>query len=71
VLIAPRHPLERSDRIKPLDHERPHDGYCLERLGRQMGLLSVVLTPFIGVHNLFSIDYCGWPVEALSERVSD
>ena len=36
-----------------------------------MGLPSVVLTPFTGAHNLFSIGYCGRPVEALSERVSD
>jgi len=43
----------------------------LECLGRQVGLSSVVLTPFIGAHNLFSIGYCGRPVEALSERVSD
>ena len=36
-----------------------------------MGLPSVVLTPFIGAHNLFSIGYCGRPVEALSECVFD
>ena len=29
------------------------------------------MTPVIGAHNLFSIGYCGWPVEALSEHVSD
>ena len=34
VRIAPRHPLERSDQIKPPGHERPHDGDHLERLGR-------------------------------------
>ena len=36
-----------------------------------MGLPSVVLTPFIGAHNLFSVIYCGRPVEALLERISD
>ena len=36
-----------------------------------MGLPSVVLTPFIGVHNLFSIGYCGQPVETLLEHISD
>ena len=36
-----------------------------------MGIPSVVLTPFIGAHNLFSVGYCSWPVEALSKRVSD
>ena len=64
-------PLERSDQIEPPDHERPRDGDCLECLGRQVGLSSVVLTPFIGVHNLFSVAYCGQPVEAMLEHVSN
>ena len=34
-----------------------------------MGLPSVVLTPFIGAHNLFSVSYYGRPVEALLECV--
>ena len=69
--IAPGRPLERSDQIEPLGHEWPSDGDRLECLGRQVGLPSIVLTPFIGAHNLFSIGYCGQPVEALSERVSN
>ena len=36
-----------------------------------MSLPSIVLTPFVGVHNLFSVSYCGRLVEALSEHVSD
>ena len=36
-----------------------------------MGLPSIVLTPFIGAHNLFSVGYCGRLVEILSERVSN
>ena len=36
-----------------------------------MGLPSIVLTPLTGAHNLFSDGYCGQPVEALSERVSN
>ena len=36
-----------------------------------MGLPSVVLTSFIGAHNLFGIGYCGQPVQALSECISD
>ena len=43
----------------------------LECLGRQVCLSSVVLTPFTGAHNLFSIGYYGRSIEALSERVSD
>ena len=36
-----------------------------------MDLPSIVLTPFIGAHNLFGVGYCGRPVEALMECVSD
>ena len=36
-----------------------------------MSLPSVVLTPFIGEHNLLDIGYYDRPVEALSECVSD
>ena len=71
VRIALGPSLERSDHIEPLDRKWPHDGDCLECLGRQVGLLSVVLTPFAGAHNLFSVGYCGWPVESLSEHISD
>ena len=71
VCISPGHTLERSDHIEPRYYERTHDGDRLECLGRQVGLPSVVLTPFAGVHNLFSNDYCGRPVEALSECISD
>ena len=71
VCIAPGRPLERSNQIEPPDHEWPCDGGCLECMGWQVGLSSIVLTPFIGAHNLFSINYYGRPVEALSERVFD
>ena len=43
----------------------------MECLGQQVGLPSVVLTPFIGAHNLFGIGYYGQLVEALSECVFD
>ena len=33
VGVAPGHPFERSDQIEPPDHEQPHDGDRLERLG--------------------------------------
>ena len=69
--IAPGHPLERSDQIEPPNLEWPRDGDCLECLCWQVGLLSVVLTPFIGAHNLFSVGYYGQPVEALSKCISD
>ena len=36
-----------------------------------MGLLSIVLIPFAGAHNLFGVGYCGQPVEALLECISE
>ena len=32
---------------------------------------SIVLTPFVGAHDLLGVGYSGGPVEALLERVSD
>ena len=46
VGIAPGRSFERSDQIEPLDHERPCDGDRLFCLGWQVGLPSIVLTPF-------------------------
>ena len=71
VRIALGHPLERFDQIEPLDHEWPCDGDRLECLGRQVGLSLIVLTPFVGAHNLFSVGYRGRPIEALIECVFD
>ena len=68
---APGHPLEGPYQVEPPDHEWPHDGDRLECLGWQVGLSSIVLTPFIGVHNLFSVGYYSRPVEALSKHISD
>ena len=59
VGVAPERPFERFDQIEPLDRERPYDGDRLEHLGRQVGLLSVVLTPFVGTYNRFSVGYYG------------
>ena len=36
-----------------------------------MNLPSVVLTPFVGAHNLLGVGHCGRLVEALLECVSD
>ena len=69
--IALERPLERSDQIKSSDHEWPRDGDRLECLGQQVGLPSIVFTPFTGAHNLFNIGYYDRPVEALSKHVFD
>ena len=71
VRIALGHPFERSDQIEPPDREWPRDGDHLECLGRQVGLPSIVLTPFVGAHNLFGVGYYGRLVETLSECVSN
>ena len=68
---APRRLFERPNQVKPLDHEGPRDGDHLECLGQEVSLSSVVLTPFVGAHNLLGVSYCGQPVEALLKRVSD
>ena len=36
-----------------------------------MSLPSIVLTPFIGAHDLLSVGYYSGPVEALSECISN
>ena len=71
VGIAPGHSFARSNQIELPDHERPCDDDRRECLGRQVVLLMVVLTPFIGAHNMFNVGYRDRPVEALLERVSD
>ena len=63
--------LERSNQIEPPDREGPCDGDHLECLGREVSLPSVVLTPFVGAHDLVGVGYCSGPVEALSECVSN
>ena len=62
VGIAPGCSFERFDQIEPPDREWPRVGDRLECLGQQVGLPSIVLTPFIGAHNLFSIGYYSRPV---------
>ena len=69
--IAPGGSFERSNQIEPLDRERPCDGDRLECLGQQVGLPSIVLTPFVGAHNLFGVGYCDRSVQALMQCVSD
>ena len=36
-----------------------------------MSLSSIVLTPFVGAHDLLGVGYSGGPVEALSEYIFD
>jgi len=71
VSVTSERSLERFDQIEPLDHERPCDGDRLEHLGREVSLLSIVLTPLAGVHDLLGIGYYSGLVEALLECIFD
>ena len=53
------------------DHKGPRDGNHLECLGREVSLLSIVLTPFVGAYDLLGVGYRGGTIEALSECVSN
>ena len=55
VRIAPKRPLERSNQIEPPDHEGPCGGDRLERLGREVCLPSIVLTPFTGAYDQLGV----------------
>jgi hypothetical protein len=65
------HLLEGPIQIEPPDRECPHDGDRMECLGWQVGLPSIVLTPFTGAHYLLGIGHRGGLAEALSKCVSD
>ena len=66
---APGRLFEWPNQVEPLDREGPCDGDHLERLGREVSLPSIVLTPFVGAYDLFGVGYYRGPVEALSECV--
>ena len=68
---APGCLFEWPNQVKPPDREGPHDGDHLECLGREVSLPSVVLTPFVGAHDLLDVGYCSGPVEALSKCISN
>ena len=68
---APGRLFEWPNQIEPPDREGPHDGDHLECLGREVSLPSIVLTPFVGAHDLHGVGYYNGPVEALSECVSN
>jgi hypothetical protein len=68
---APKHPLERPDKVQTLDPERPCDGDHLEHLGWQVSLPSVVLTPFARAYHLGGVSHDSGPVETLPECVPD
>jgi hypothetical protein len=71
VRVALRCSPEGPDQIKPPDRKWLRDRDCLECLSQQVGLSSIVLTPFTGAHDLLGVCHYGWPVETLSKCVPD
>ena len=55
VGVTSKRPLERSNQIEPPDHEGPCGGDRLERLGREVCLPSIVLTPFTGAYDQLGV----------------
>ena len=68
---APGCLFEGPNQVKPPDREGPRDRDHLECLGREVSLLGIVLTPFVGVYNLLGVGYCSGLVEALPVCVFD
>ena len=68
---APERPLEGPYQVEPPDHEWLRDGDRLERLVRQVSLLSVVLASFVGAYDLLDVGHSSCPVETLLECVSN
>jgi hypothetical protein len=66
---APGRLLEWSGKVQTPDHEKPCDRDCLERLGWQVSLLSIVLTPFAGAYHLGGVSHGSGPVKTLPECV--
>jgi hypothetical protein len=69
VVEAPGRLPELPDHVKALDREWPGDGNSLERLGRQVTLLGIVLAPLARLDEVSSVDEGSRPVETMSEGV--
>jgi hypothetical protein len=61
----------RPHHVEVPDGERPHDGNGLERLRREVSLLSVELAPFATSYNVLGVRHRRRPVESLLESLFD
>jgi hypothetical protein len=68
--VKPRVPSARDRQGQTPHNKRPGDGYCLQSLSGQVGLLCVELTPLAGAYNPSGVGHHSRPVETLSEGVS-
>jgi hypothetical protein len=71
VCLAPGCLLQGADEVQTPHSKRPGDGYGLQSLSGQVGLLCVELTPFAGADNFSGVGHHRRPVETLPEGVSD
>jgi hypothetical protein len=69
VRVAPGCLLQGADEVQTPHSKGPGDGYRLQSLSGQVGLLRLELTPFAGADNSSGVGYRRWPVEALSESI--
>jgi hypothetical protein len=60
-----------TDEVQPPHSKGPGDGYRLQSLSGQVGLLRIELTPFAGADNSSGVSHRRWPVEALPESIPD
>src|SRR5688572_1294252 len=71
VRVALERLLQGTDEVQTPHSEGPGDGYRLQSLSEQVGLLRIELTPFAGADNSSGVDDRRRPVEALSESIPD
>jgi hypothetical protein len=71
VRVAPGRLLQRADEVQIPHSEGPGEGYRLQSLSGQVGLLRIELAPFAGADNSSGVGHRRWPVEALPESIPD
>ena len=71
VRVAPECLLQGTDEVQTPHSKRPGDGYCLQSLSGQVGLLRIELTPLAGAYNPSGVGHRDWLVETLSEGISN
>jgi hypothetical protein len=71
VRVAPGRLLQGADEVQTPHGKGLGDGYRLQSLSGQVGLLRIELAPFAGADNSSGVSHRRWPVEALPESIPD
>jgi hypothetical protein len=71
VRVAPGRLLQGADEVQTPYNKGLGDGYRLQSLSGQVGLLRIELAPFVGADNSSGVSHRRWPVEALPESIPD